>query len=455
MCGSLKSAGLGDGPSHWRPSAIGATDQSTIPKRGAFEAATRVPGPLHTPRRLPVGLPLSSPQALTTMERVGTGAACQRLWWEDQGREMTFSYRLDKADYLAFHRYRIAGMYLRGGSRVWSLRGFALLTFALALVEWHSGRPSAAAGLVMGGGATLLFPRVYWGLVVGRFRRIVNDPQNAHLLGHKTLTLTPEGLHIADAGGEGYLGWRNIVRAARTEDHIFLFFSIAQAVVIPRASLEGVSFEAVWTTAITYLDEHRGRGTRQGLEGTGPATIQGSPALVFSYRLDESDWTALGIHHRRSKVQDRHRWLVRFAVLPIPLFLVILGMVRPPVNWDLVVLLMGLSVLCFLFYPRVLDKAALRQVEHIAGNSANAHCLGERRIALSPEWLHVQGSGVQSTIAWPSIVKAERTDDHIFIYVSTVEALIIPRVALTGASFDDVWTRVNEYLDHSRGVGST
>jgi hypothetical protein len=368
---------------------------------------------------------------------------------------MTFSYRLDKADYLAFHRYRIAGMYLRGGSRVWSLRGFALLTFALALIEWYSGRPSAAAGLVMGGGATLLFPRAYWGLVVGRFRRIVNDPQNAHLLGRKTLTLTPEGLHIADAGEAGYLAWGNIVRAARTEDHIFLFFSTLQAVVIPRASLEGASFETVWTTTTTYLDQHHEGGTRQGSESTGTATMRGTPGLMFSYQLEESDWTAFTVHHRRSKVQGRHRWLARLAVLPIPLLLVILGVVRPPVNWDLVVLFLGLSVLCFLFYPRVLDKAALRQVEHIAGHSANVHCLGERRIALSPEWLHVQGCGVQSTFTWSSVVKAERTDDHIFIYMSTSEALVIPRASLDGASFEDVWTRANEYLHDSREVGST
>ncbi|HOH63233.1 MAG TPA: YcxB family protein [Sedimentisphaerales bacterium] len=339
---------------------------------------------------------------------------------------------------------------MRGGSRVWALRGFALLTFALALIEWYSGRPSGAAGLAMAGGATLLLPRTYWGLVAGRFRRIVTDPQNAHLLGRKTLTLTPEGLHIADAGEAGYLAWGNIVRAARTEDHIFLVFSTLQAVVIPRASLEGASFETVWTTATTYLDRHHERGTRQGSESTATAAIQGTPASVFSYRLEESDWTAFTVHHRRSKAQGRHRWLARFAVLPIPLLLVILGVVRPPVNWDLVVLFLGLSVLCFLFYPRVLDNAALRQAEYIAGNSANVHCLGERRIALSPEWLHVQGSGVQSTFTWPSVVKAERTDDHIFIYMSTSEALIIPRASLDGASFEDVWTRANEYLDHSR-----
>jgi hypothetical protein len=166
--------------------------------------------------------------------------------------------------------------------------------------------------------------------------------------------------------------------------------------------------------------------------------MRGTPGLMFSYQLEESDWTAFTVHHRRSKVQGRHRWLARLAVLPIPLLLVILGVVRPPVNWDLVVLFLG-----------------LRQVEHIAGHSANVHCLGERRIALSPEWLHVQGCGVQSTFTWSSVVKAERTDDHIFIYMSTSEALVIPRASLDGASFEDVWTRANEYLHDSREVGST
>jgi len=365
---------------------------------------------------------------------------------------MTFSCQLDRADCLAFHRFRIVGPYLRGGSNVWAFRGFALLALALALVEWHNDHPPMVVGLLLSGVAMLLFPRVYWGIVLGRFRRMVNDPQNANTMGRKAMTLTPEGLHIAEPGVESNVTWANIIRAARTDDHIFLFSSTLQAVVIPRASLEGASFEAVWTQAITYLDDHRERGPRQGPESARPATMQGTPAMIFSYQLEEADWMAFNAHHRQhSKGHGRYRWLARFAVLPIPLFLVILGMVRPPTDWGLVVVFAGVGVICFLFYPRVLDNAALRQAGRAAGDPANLHCLGQKTVTLSPEQMHVQAAGEESTIAWSNVVKVERTDDHIFVYLSTIEAIVIPRASLEDASFDEVWTKVNAYLNGSRG----
>ncbi len=360
---------------------------------------------------------------------------------------MTFSYQLERADVLAFHRFRTIGSCLRGGSHAWMLRGLALLALALALVEWRTGDPPTVAGLLLFAVAILLFPRAYWALVLGRCRKAVDDPQNAFRMGRKTMTMTPEGLHIAEPGEESKLAWVNVIRVARTDDHIFLFVSTLQALVIPRASLEGASFEAVWTQAVTYLDDHHEGGARQGFEDTRPETTQGTPAVTFSYQLDEADWRTFSAHHRQhSQGHGQRRWLARFAVLSIPLFLMILGLVRPPMDWDLVAIFTAVGVIGFLFYPRILDSAAMRQAGRVASDPANVHCLGQKTVTLSPEGLQVRGVGVEASIAWTHVVKAERTGDHIFIYMSVAEALVVSRVSLEGATFDDLWIRVNEYL---------
>jgi len=360
---------------------------------------------------------------------------------------VTFSYQLERADALAFQRFRTIGSCLRGGAHAWMLRGFALLALVLALVEWRIGDPPTVVGLLLFAVAILLFPRAYWALVLGRCRKAVDDPQNAHWMGRKTMTMTRGGLRIAEPGEESKLAWVNVIRGARTDDHIFLFVSTLEAVVIPRASLEGASFEEVWTQAVAYLDDHHERGGRQELEGARPETIQGTPAVTFSYQLEEADWKAFSAHHRQhSQGHGQHRWLARFAVLSVPLFPMILGLIRPPMDGDLVAICAAVGVIGFLFYPRILDGAAMRQAGRVATDPANVHCLGRKTVTLSPEGLQVRGVGVEASIAWTHIVKTERTDDHIFIYLSSVGAMVIPRASLEGVSFDDVWARVNEYL---------
>lgn len=363
---------------------------------------------------------------------------------------MKLSCQLERADYLAFHRYRLVGMYLPGGSRVWPLRGFALFACAVALVEWHNDHYPEAAGLVITGITMWLFPRIYWSLVARRFRRILDDPESARLMGGRTMTLTPSGLHVTEVGAASDVAWANIIRAARTDDHIFLFTSTVQAIVIPRASVGSAPFEAAWTQAITYLDDCHERGIAPDSDGLHPLALPGTPTLSFSYRLGAVDWTALSLYHRRAQARRWHRWLAGIVVLPIPLLLVILGLIRPPVDWEPVVISTGVAVVCSLIYPSLFDNMVFRQAERLANDAANGHCLGPMSIGLSPEWLHVQGRGVASTIAWPNFVKAERTDEHIFIYLAAIEALVVPRGSLEGASFEDVWSTIDDYVNRGR-----
>jgi hypothetical protein len=52
--------------------------------------------------------------------------------------------------------------------------------------------------------------------------------------------------------------------------------------------------------------------------------------------------------------------------------------------------------------------------------------LGWRRASIGPEGLEVRGEEVHTKLAWSAISKIARTPQHAFIYITTMEAIIVP-----------------------------
>jgi hypothetical protein len=161
---------------------------------------------------------------------------------------VTFTYQLEAADCIAFnlHYMKNSRVYRRDRFRA-GLGGLvAFLVFGLALFfarGWDL--ELAIAFSVIGVVMFFAFPKVYDDSNLKSLKRTLNDPDNAKAFARQTVTLAPEGFYTSRPGAEATTAWDNILKLAETPDHLFLYLSAAYAIIIPRRSLEGASFEDV------------------------------------------------------------------------------------------------------------------------------------------------------------------------------------------------------------------
>jgi hypothetical protein len=175
-------------------------------------------------------------------------------------RTMTFSCRFEPADWIAFYRHYLRSSWRHRRPRWRTTIAFAAVVALLIVWAFRDQEPEVAmvigiiAGLL---GSTLFFPQTWEHCLVNRFEATVAHPDNARKFGRQTMTITPEHLHVSEPGIETVTTWDRLIRVDRTQDHIFVYAAAVEAHIIPRASLEGPSFDEVWTKINQYLAASR------------------------------------------------------------------------------------------------------------------------------------------------------------------------------------------------------
>src|SRR5262249_38627027 len=131
---------------------------------------------------------------------------------------------------------------------------------------------------------------------------------------------------------------------------------------------------------------------------------------------------------------------------------VVLGVVSMPVGFELVLLgeltsqgILLLILLGVLFLVMVLTpQLAERYVRRIYKGSEGKGEFRRRCLSLSPEGLHTVSEVTDSLTKWPAIEKIAVTDEHLFLYISLTQAIIVPKRA-----FDAEW-RFTDFVEHAR-----
>lgn len=169
--------------------------------------------------------------------------------------------------------------------------------------------------------------------------------------------------------------------------------------------------------------------------------------MEFSYQFDESTWLAFNEHNLRySPIHRRTRFWSRFVIIPIALVFIVHDYFAKDEVVGLTITFSVIAVFWFFLYPKVYNNSVMKKVKKIVRDEKNRSRFEKQTFEITPEHIHWFSAGGESTVNWDKIVSVTETDDYIFIYISTVEAIIIPHKSLEGASFEDVKSKVNEYF---------
>jgi hypothetical protein len=154
--------------------------------------------------------------------------------------------------------------------------------------------------------------------------------------------------------------------------------------------------------------------------------------MQVTFEMTKDDYIAFNVHHQgHSPIFVRSRRNVTGILALFGLGLGALSML-PGNKASIFVGLSFLSIFFFLSAARHLlnwrDRVR-KAVERVLGENRNLAMLGKKEIVLTPVEMTAVGDLKSATYRWKAVEKIEGDDEHHYIYVGPLEAVIIPRRA--------------------------
>jgi hypothetical protein len=167
---------------------------------------------------------------------------------------MEITYRLTEEDVAAFaERHAATSPTMRRARR----RNLVIAAIAFAVLGacfWDATKDAglgitiAVTGLIF----VLLYPLVLKDQIRKATLRLYREGKNLALAKPITLRADPEELFVDAASGSSTIRWEYIERADQTTDHLFLFTSAMNAVVVPKAGVIAGDFDAFADAATKF-----------------------------------------------------------------------------------------------------------------------------------------------------------------------------------------------------------
>lgn len=147
----------------------------------------------------------------------------------------------------------------------------------------------------------------------------------------------------------------------------------------------------------------------------------------FKYELAKSDYVDFNLYHAKSS-KTVNRMLMIYRVVG-PLLILAGGYYMIGGYKDLVgIIVYGISALLwFIYYPRFHFKSIEKNVKKIINEGNDTSLFELRQVVVNEREITEEIVDHKTFKGWKKVVKVGVSKDNIFIYVSDMEALIIPK----------------------------
>lgn len=165
--------------------------------------------------------------------------------------------------------------------------------------------------------------------------------------------------------------------------------------------------------------------------------------MEINYELTETDYLDFNLHHAKSSPTIQHSILVQRLLGPV-VFLIAPFFAAKKSGlplWYWFILFGIVSVVWFVFYPKYLNRDISRKTLKIIKEGENENILGKKTIVLTSDDIIETGLSSDEKVKLSSIKKIEETEKHIFIYISSMSAFIVPIRAFENTELKDEFIR--------------
>jgi hypothetical protein len=150
--------------------------------------------------------------------------------------------------------------------------------------------------------------------------------------------------------------------------------------------------------------------------------------MKIKYVLTKEDYIQYNLHHMREsetikKSLFMQRYIVSLIFLIVPFVFAKVSEI-PFVHWMIVFLIIYL--IWMLYYPKYFASLTKKRLQKIINEGKNLSLFGERTISLNEDGIVESSKAGESKTNWSVVERVDETGKYIFIYVSSVNAYIVP-----------------------------
>ena len=160
--------------------------------------------------------------------------------------------------------------------------------------------------------------------------------------------------------------------------------------------------------------------------------VLGGIIILIEYTINKEDLLDFNLYHIFNSKHYKRYALFSRVIGPVILILapIILFFITSSLLYSLSVYGV-VAPLWIIYYPRYLRWHTKKELKKILGEGENRGVIGDMTIALTLTGIHQTSESGEEITYWSGVEKVIITDDHIFIYISTSKAYIIPKRELS------------------------
>lgn len=174
--------------------------------------------------------------------------------------------------------------------------------------------------------------------------------------------------------------------------------------------------------------------------------------MELQFELFENDYVDFNMHYmsisptiKRSIFIQRYIISIIYLIAPfvsakitdIPLWYWSIGFILLYIIW-------------VIFYPKYFRKRAIKQVVKLLKEGKNVGIIGKYTLSLTPDCIIGINDSGESKTNWGSVENIYDTENHIFIYVGSMKAYIVPlRAFKTKDEKVFFINKLNEYRENA------
>lgn len=150
--------------------------------------------------------------------------------------------------------------------------------------------------------------------------------------------------------------------------------------------------------------------------------------IEFDFRIE--DWMAFQEYYLEiSAAHQRAKKIILWSFPLVGVILTINDLIHEEKWWIAATAFGVVSIPWLIWFPGFMHKTNLKRIEKTLSDGKNASLIGPHEIEIGEEGIRHKGPQSETMINWSGIEKMATTDDYIFVFDTTVSALIIPKVA--------------------------
>lgn len=176
--------------------------------------------------------------------------------------------------------------------------------------------------------------------------------------------------------------------------------------------------------------------------------------MKFSFEFDLEDWKRFQIHHlKASPSYQKTRRNIRLVLPAVALAMIAWHFREHGFDGFHIALWVGVSGLWFWLYPRFFDRRVMTKTVRFVQEGRTDTIFGPREVELSADGLRVKSPAGESSYYASAVSQVVETPDELLIYMSSVQAVILPRRKIAAEEFQKAVDFAREHYGRTVAQG--